>query len=248
MLLQKKTAVITGCNRGIGRAILEVFSQNGADVFACARKKTEEFSNTLATLSNNTGASITPVYFDIADIDQIKNGIKTIAASKKQIDILVNNAGIASGAFFQMTSLKELKQVFEINYFSQIFFTQGIARYMTRFKTGSIINIGSTSGLTGDIGTLGYGSSKAALMFATKAMATELGEMNIRVNAIAPSITQTDMYHQMKEKARNKVLESTVLKRPAKAVEIANAVLFLASDLSSYITGQVLRVDGGLMR
>lgn len=248
MLLKKKTAIITGCNRGIGRAILEVFAENGADIFACVRKKTEELSDALTTLSENTGASITPVYFDLSETDQIKNGIKTIISSKKQIDVLVNNAGIASGAFFQMTSLKDLKQIFEINYFSQIFFTQGISRYMTRFKTGSIIHIASTSGLTGDIGTLSYGSSKAALIFATKAIATELGEMNIRVNAIAPSITQTDMYHQMEEKARNKILESTVLKRPAKAVEVANVALFLASDLSSYITGQVLRVDGGLMK
>jgi len=193
-----------------------------------------------------TGVSITPVYFDFVDSEQIKVGIKTIISSKKPIDILVNNAGVAIGSLFQMTSMQNLKQLFEINFFSQILFSQGISRYMSRFKMGSIINIASTSGLIGDIGTTSYGSSKAALMFATKTMATELGLMNIRVNAIAPSITKTDMFDQMNEKERDKLIKASALKRPAEAVEIANVALFLASDLSSFITGQVLRVDGGL--
>ena len=246
MLLQNKTAIITGSNRGIGQAVLETFAENGADIFACVRKETDEFSNVTARLAEKTGVFITPVYFDLAESERVKSGIKSILSSKKQIDILVNNAGVASGSFFQMTSLKDLKQVFEINFFSQVLFTQGISRYMTRFKTGSIINIASTAGLIGDAGMTSYGSSKAALMFATKTMATELGEMNIRVNAIAPSITKTDMFDQMEEKARSKLIDASALKRPAEAVEVANVALFLASDLSSYVTGQVLRVDGGL--
>jgi len=225
---------------------LEVFAANGADIFACARKESDEFLETTARVAEKTGISITPVYFDFAESEQIKAGIKTIISFKKQIDVLVNNAGVASGSFFQMTSMQELKQVFEINFFSQILFTQGISRYMSRFKTGSIINIASTAGLIGDSGTISYGSSKAALMYATKTMATELGDMNIRVNAIAPNITKTDMFDQLEEKARKKLIESSVFKRPAEAVEIANVALFLASNLSSYITGQVLRVDGGL--
>lgn len=248
MLLQHKTAIITGCNRGIGKAVLEIFAENGADIFACIRKESDEFSDVTARLAEKTGVSITPVYFDFAESEQVKAGIKTIISSKKKIDVLVNNAGVASGSFFQMTSLQDLKQVFEINFFSQILFTQGISRYMSRFKTGSIINIASTAGLIGDAGMTSYGSSKAALMLATKTMATELGEMNIRVNAIAPSITKTDMFDQMEEKARNKLIESSALKRPAEAVEVANVALFLASHLSSFITGQVLRVDGGLTK
>ena len=246
MLLKQKTAIITGCNRGIGKAILEKFAENGADIFACVRKESNEFNDVIIKLAVKTGVSITPVYFDFAKSEQVKAGIKTIISSKKKIDVLVNNAGVASGSFFQMTPMKDLKNLFEVNFFSQILFTQGISRYMLRLKTGSIINIASTAGLIGDVGTTSYGSSKAALMFVTKTMATEFGASNIRVNAIAPSITKTDMFEQMDDKARNKLIESSALKRPAEAVEIANVALFLASDLSSFITGQVLRVDGGL--
>ena len=246
MLLEQKTAVITGCNRGIGKATLETFAENGADIFACVRKESDEFTDVMTKLTAKTGISITPVYFDFSESEQVKAGIKTIISFKKQIDILVNNAGVASGSLFQMTSLQDLKQLFEINFFSQLLFTQGISRYMSRFKTGSIINIGSTAGFIGNAGMTSYGSSKAALMFSTKTMATELGVMNIRVNAIAPSITKTDMFDQMEEKARKKLIESSALKRPAEAIEVANVALFLASGLSSFITGQVLRVDGGL--
>ena len=246
MLLEQKTAVITGCNRGIGKATLETFAENGADIFACVRKESDEFTDVMTKLTAKTGISITPVYFDFAESEQVKAGIKTIISFKKQIDILVNNAGVASGSLFQMTSLQDLKYLFEINFFSQLLFTQGISRYMSRFKTGSIINIGSTAGFIGDAGMTSYGSSKAALMFSTKTMATELGVMNIRVNAVAPSITKTDMSDQMEEKIRNKHLETSALKRTAEPIEVANVALFLASDLSSFVTGQILRVDGGL--
>ncbi len=246
MLLRGKTAIVTGCNRGIGKAIMEIFAKNGADIFACIRKESDEFMSLMNDIMKSTGVSITPVYFDFSDNEQIRQGLKKIISQKSQIDILVNNAGIAKGSIFQMTSLNEFKELFEINFFSQMVFTQGISRYMSRFKSGSIINIASTAGLIGDAGTITYGSSKAAFMFATKTIATELGGNNIRVNSIAPSITITDMYDQMDEKARSKLINASALKRPAEAYEIANVALFLASNLSTYITGQVIRVDGGI--
>jgi 3-oxoacyl-[acyl-carrier protein] reductase len=245
MLLKDKTAVVTGCNRGIGKEVLTVFAEQGADVFACARRESEAFTAFAAELAERTGRAITPVYFDLADSEQVKAGARTILAAKKKLDIVVNNAGIASGALFQMTSVPDMKSLFDVNFFAPLLLVQGLARYMARARAGSIINIASTAGLIGDTGTTAYGSSKAALMYATRAMATELGEFNIRVNALAPNVTRTDMYDQMDGKARDKLIAGTALKRPGEVREIANAALFLASDLSTYVTGQVLRVDGG---
>jgi 3-oxoacyl-[acyl-carrier protein] reductase len=162
------------------------------------------------------------------------------------IDVLINNAGIASGGFFQMTSIDEMRKLFEVNFFSQIALSQIISRKMIRNKMGSIINIASNAGLLGGQGMLAYGSSKAALILATKVMATELGKFNIRVNAIAPSVTKTDMYDQMEEKAREKLISSSALGRPANPDEVANTALFLASELSSYLNGQIICMDGGV--
>jgi 3-oxoacyl-[acyl-carrier protein] reductase len=246
MLLEGKTAVITGSNKGIGKVILELFAENGANVIACARKETPEFVNTLELLKRKFNISIIPVYFDLEDSSQIKTAIKSIISLKSKIDILVNNAGYASGAYFQMTPIEDLERMIKVNFTSQIQFTQGISRYMVRFKSGSIINMGSTAGLFGDVGMLSYGSSKAALIFATKTMATELGQHNIRVNVIAPSVTKTEMYDQMEENARNKLIESSAFKRAADPLEVANVALFLASDLSTFVNGQIIRVDGGI--
>jgi 3-oxoacyl-[acyl-carrier protein] reductase len=159
---------------------------------------------------------------------------------------LVNNAGIASGALFQMTTGAELRKVFEINFFSQIAISQGIAKIMVKNKSGSIINLSSTAAFIADSGTLAYGSSKSAFARATQSMASELGSSNIRVNAIAPGVTKTDMFEQMSIDARDKLINSSALKRAAETKDIANVSLFLASDLSSFITGQVIRVDGGI--
>jgi 3-oxoacyl-[acyl-carrier protein] reductase len=246
MLLENKTAVITGCNRGIGKEILQRFAENGAFIFACVRCETPDFTDYIQSLSDRTGAKIQVVYFDLKDEIQLKAAIQTIVFSKKKIDILVNNAGVAVGGLFQMSPIPELKELFDVNFFSQIQFTQGLSRYMARFKGGSIINIGSTAGIIGNTGTLSYGSSKAAFMYATKSMAAELGPANIRVNAIAPGITKTEMFEQLDGKERTKQIANTALMRPAEASEIANVALFLASDLSTYVSGQVLRVDGGM--
>ncbi len=176
MLIEGKTAVVTGCNRGIGKAIMETFAANGADIIACTRKESAEYSEHINMLASKYRVRFTPVYFDLSEADNVIDAARMIIAMKRQIDILVNNAGVASGAYFQMTSIKELRKIFEINFFSQILFTQGITRYMSRFRSGSVINIASTAGLIGDVGMTSYGSSKAAFIFATKTMAAELGE------------------------------------------------------------------------
>jgi 3-oxoacyl-[acyl-carrier protein] reductase len=244
-LLRNKVAVITGANRGIGRAILELFARHGASVIACARQSTPELFQQYEVIAAREQVQIWPVFFDFANADNVKEAVRGILADHKRIDVLVNNAGTASGALFQMTSAQELRRVFEINFFSQISFSQGISRLMVRAKSGAIVNIASTAALNGDPGMLSYGSSKAALLLATRVMSAELAAANIRVNAIAPNVTKTDMYDQMETKAREKLIQSSALKRAAEPLEVANAALFLASDQSSYVTGQVLTLDGG---
>lgn len=246
MLLSGKTAVLTGCNRGIGRAILEVFAKNGANIWACVRKPDNKFTDEINVLAEVTGVTVSPVYFDLTDVEQIKAGIKTIVSAKRSVDILVNNAGIIYAALFQLTSIDKMKEIFDVNFFSQIMFTQNISRIMMRQKKGSIINISSCTAVDGDKGFAAYSTSKAAVICATKVMAKELASYGIRVNAIAPGLTKTDMISSVPENDLINTLQRTCMKRTGVPEEIANVALFLASDLSSYMTRQVLRVDGGM--
>ena len=247
MLLQNKTAVVTGCNRGIGSKILEVFSANGATIFACVRNNDEEFKTYLNEIKKKFNNQIIPIQFDLNDENQIKEAANNILSSNSSIDILVNNAAIIHTALFQMTSLKKLKEVFETNFFSQTIFTQYILKSMIKKKTGSILYISSSSALDGNEGRSAYSSAKAAMITQAKVLSREVGMYNIRVNAIAPGLTNTDM---MKKNTPEEILSEAKsrisLKRIADPEEIANVALLLSSDLSSYITGQVIRVDGGM--
>ena len=247
MLLENKNAIITGCAKGIGKSILDLFAENGANIWACVRKRDEAFEQHCKNLSSKYNVRILPIYFDLADREQIKFGIKTIISSKETIDILVNNAGITFNALFQMTSIDKMIEIFQINYFAQMLLTQYVSKIMVKQKHGSIINISSTAALDGNPGRSVYGASKAALLSSTKSISKELAEHNIRANTIAPGITATDMVSaSMTDEIIQKTIEQTKLKRIGEPSEIAKTALFLASDLSSFITGQVIRVDGGL--
>ncbi len=247
MLLKGKTAIVTGCNRGIGKAILKVFAKNGANIWACVREQDDGFTDYIENLTKDTGVTISPLYFDLAYVEQVKVGVKTIMSAKQSVDILVNNAGIIHTSLFQMTPVDKMKEVFEINFFSQMLLTQYISKIMTRQKSGSIVNISSSAAIEGNEGRTAYGASKAAMICSTKVMAKELAQHNIRVNAIAPGLTETDMMRESTpEDALETTLQRTCMKRVGRPEEIANAVLFLSSELSTYITGQVLRVDGGM--
>ena len=247
MLLRNKSAVVTGCNRGIGKAIIENFAKNGANIWACIRKPDKEFSIYLKDLQKKTGVIIEEIYFDLNNIDEIKKSAQKIVIQNKPVNILVNNAGIIHTSLFQMTSIEKMKEIFNINYFSPLLFTQYIVKKMAKQKEGSIINISSSSAIEANEGRLAYASSKAALITSTKVIAKELGRLNIRVNAIAPGLTETDM---MKSSTPENILQETIkrisLNRVGSPDEIANVVLFLSSNLSNYITGQVLSVDGGM--
>jgi 3-oxoacyl-[acyl-carrier protein] reductase len=246
-LLAGMTAVVTGCNRGIGKAIVREFSKNGANIFACVRERNEEFSKYIVELESNFDVLIKPVYFDLGDKSEITTAARQISSEADSLDILVNNAGIIHTSSFQMTSADKMEEIFRVNYFSQLIFTQIIVRKMIRKKKGSIINISSSAGLDHNEGRTVYAGSKAALISTTKVMAKELGNYNIRVNSIAPGLTDTDMLAESTEDEMvPQLLERVTMKRIGEPHEVANTALFLASELSSYITGQVIRVDGGL--
>ena len=247
MLIKGKTAVITGCNRGIGKALLEVFAKNGANVWACVRKPDVDFTEYIKGLVAEIGVKIKPVYFDLQDSEQIKEGVKTIRSAKEPIDILVNNAGVIHTSLFQMTSIDKMREMFELNLFSQMLLTQQISKIMMRQKSGNIINLSSSAAIEANEGRTAYAASKSALITSTQVLSKELAGCGIRVNAIAPGLTQTDM---MVESTPKDILANTLqrisMRRVGRPEEIAKTALFLASDLSSYMTGQVLRVDGGM--
>ena len=246
LLLENKNAVVTGANRGIGLAIAKTFASQGARVLACMRHVSD---GALAEIATGCGpGQVQAVALDLADEASIKAAIKEIALlTGNRVDVLVNNAGTASGGLFQMTAISEVRRVFDANFFGQILLTQGLSRLMTRHRAGSIINIASTAADIADPGTLAYGASKAALARAARSMATELGTFGVRVNTISPGVTRTDMFDQMAPEARERLINSAALKRAAEPIDIANVALFLASELSGFVTGQVLRADGGMV-
>lgn len=244
--MDRKTVFITGCNRGIGKEAVRLFAEKGYNLICAIRKENEEFSTFISDLKSQHGIDADILYFDLTNDDTIKEALMPILKEKRRIDVLINNAGVATGGFLQMTSMKQLKEVFQINYFSQVLITQLITKLMMRQKNGCIINMGSVAGLDNFAGYTAYGASKAAIMAFTRTIARELAPYNIRVNAIAPGLTDTGMAGQMEEKAWKEMVERTDMNRLGKPNEIAQMMLFLASDDASFITGQVYRVDGGM--
>ena len=193
MRLKDKNAIVTGANRGLGRATVEAFAAEGANVWACARRPSEAFERDMAGIAERLNVKIEPVYFDLTDAAAVKAGVMRIAAAKRSVDILVNNAGVPYGGLMMATPIDKLRDVFEVNYFAQIRMMQLVGKLMMRQKSGAIVNVASVGGIETQPGYLAYGSSKAALIWATKTVAKELAPFGIRVNAVAPGLTKTDM-------------------------------------------------------
>ena len=245
-MIKNKTVLITGANRGIGLAIVEKFVKNECNIIACSRKGNDISLKKLNEISNKFPNKIKIYNFDLTKTNEIEESCNKILEENKKIDILINNAGQNHVALFLMTKIQKFKEIFEVNFFSHLVITQKIAKNMIKNKTGSIINIVSNAASEVDIGRAAYATSKASIITFTKILAKELGNYGIRVNSISPGLTNTDMMNDgISEKIMSETIKKIPLKRVAQPDEVANTCLFLASDLSAYITGENIYITGG---
>ena len=245
-MLQGKNAIITGARSGIGLATLQLFAKNGCNCWAVIHRDDEVFLNKIHQLEKDCRVRIKPIHMELDNSDSIKEGIKEIVKEKLSIDILVNAAGIVSpNRLFTMTKMEDIRKVMEVNFFSIIELTQLVCRSMMRQRNGSIINIASIAAWGEDTSQMEYAASKAALVIATKKLARELGSAGIRVNAVAPGLTQTKMLDVLEAEAEDQIKKGLGMHRFGTPDEIAEVCLFLASDKSSYVTGETIKVDGG---
>ena len=246
-MLSNKNIVVTGCLQGIGKATLEKFAKNGANVFACAYQQNEEFERLCDALAKENGVQVIPMYFDMSDIASVKEAAKMIQKSKMEIHGLVNIAGINRDAYFNMISYQDIIDTFQVNVYSQIILSQYIVKLMQRYKTeGSIVFTSSITALDGNAGQVTYGASKAALLGAMRSMALELGTNGIRVNAVCPGVIKTPMTEKLSQEVIESKEKMMEIPRLGEADEVADVFMYLMSDLSTHISGQTIRVDGGI--
>lgn len=237
-MLSNKITIITGATKGIGKAIAILFAKHNAIVYGIGRNQEE--LNSLASENSN----IHPIQMDINKTSELKNIFMSIYKEHGHIDILVNNAGIMNDALIGMISDEMIYEMFQTNVFSVISLTQLTTRFMKRQKAGCIINIASIIGVNGNAGQSVYSATKGAVISFTKSAAKELASNNIRVNAIAPGIIDTTLLSDVPKDKLEERINQIKLGRIGNPSDIANTALFLASDNSSYITGQIIQVDG----
>jgi 3-oxoacyl-[acyl-carrier protein] reductase len=247
-MLRDKVALITGSSRGIGRDMVELFAFQGATVYMnLRREETNLDKKYFDKLNANSDGNIIPIYFDVCDRPAVKAGFNQIFKEQGKLDILVNNAGILKDALIGMSDEGLLKSSFETNFFGAFYCSQLGCKLMARGDGGSIINISSIVGVNGNAGQTVYSSTKAALIGFTKSLAKEMGDSKIRVNAIAPGFIKTDMIKTVPNEQYEKIMSGLSLNRIGNPRDISNCALFLASDLSEYITSQIIGVDGGMI-
>ena len=245
-LLKGKVALITGGGRGIGRSICESFAQNGCNI-AFTYNSSKEAAENLVNELNKYDVKVKAYKSDASDHDKSVELIDNVISDFDRIDILVNNAGITKDNLLMRMSPSDFKDVVNVNLGSVFNLTKSSIKVFLKQKEGSIINISSIVGVKGNAGQSNYAASKAGIIGFSKSIALELGSRNIRCNVVAPGFIETDMTDSLSEDVLEKWKESIPLKRSGKPNDVGNACVFLASDLSSYITGQVLQVDGGLL-
>ena len=244
--LKGKTAIITGASRGIGKGIAKEFAINGVNV-AFTFSKSEEVAKEFEKELNSLGVKAVAYQSDAANYDDSIDLVEKINADFDSIDILVNNAGITRDNLLMRMQEEDFNQVIKVNLNSVFNMTKAVQKVMLKQRSGSIINMSSVVGVKGNAGQSNYAASKAGIIGFSKSIALELGSRNIRCNVIAPGFIETEMTKKLDEKIIENWRNSIPLKRGGTPLDVANACVWLASDMSSYVTGQVLNIDGGLL-
>jgi len=245
-LLEGKTAIITGGSRGIGKGIVEIFAKHGANV-AFTYSASSEAAEALATAVSKSGVKVRAYQSDAASYSDSEALAGKVLEDFGSIDILVNNAGITKDNLLMRMSEEDFDKVIEVNLKSVFNMTKAVQRTMLKQRKGSIINMSSVVGVKGNAGQTNYAASKAGIIGFSKSVALELGSRDIRCNVIAPGFIETEMTGRLDESTVQSWREAIPLKRGGSPDDIANACVFLASELSAYVTGQVLNVDGGML-
>jgi 3-oxoacyl-[acyl-carrier protein] reductase len=245
-LLEGKITLITGATRGIGRAIAEEFAQQGATVIFTYRSSVEK-AKELESIIEGYGSTAESYQVDAGDFESIQKMADEIIKKHGQIDAIVNNAGITQDNLLLRMSEEQWNNVIQTNLNSIFYMTKAFLRSMLKKRDGCFINISSVVGLTGNAGQANYAASKAGMIGFTKSLAKEVGSRNIRANVVAPGFIATEMTDALPEKELETWLTNIPLKRPGKTKDVAGLCVFLASDMATYITGQVFNVDGGMV-
>lgn len=246
MVLNNKIALVTGASSGIGRSIAMKFAKEGAFVIVNYTGNKDLADSVVKEIKDN-GGNAEAVCCDVSNIDEVKVMIDNLIEKHKRIDILVNNAGITRDNLIMRMSEEDFDSVINVNLKGTFNTIKCISRYIIKQKSGKIINIASVVGITGNAGQANYAASKAGVIAITKSAAKEFASRNINVNAIAPGYVITKMTGVLNDKTKEEILSNIPMKKPANPEDIANVALFLASDDSNYITGQVINVDGGMV-
>jgi 3-oxoacyl-[acyl-carrier-protein] reductase len=241
-----KCALITGATRGIGKQIAITLAKQGYNIALNYRKENEELENTKKEIEE-IGVQVIAVKGDVANFEDCENFVKQVIERFGQIDVLVNNAGITKDMLLMRMKKEDFEQVIDTNLVGTFNVTKNVVPYMMKARSGRIINISSVVGISGNAGQTNYSASKAGIIGFTKSLAKEIASRNILVNAVAPGFIETNMTDVLKDDVKQEIAKNIPLKRMGTTQDVANVVKFLASDDSSYITGQVINVDGGML-
>ena len=245
-MLKGKNVIVTGATRGIGREIALTLAQNGANIAMNYRNLNSEVEDLINEIKS-FGVDALAIKCDVSITDEVDNFVKEVRSHYNTIDVLVNNAGITKDGLILRMKEEDFDDVLDVNLKGTFNTTKSVSSIMVRQKYGKIINISSVVGIAGNAGQCNYAASKAGVIGFSKSVARELSSRNINVNVVAPGYINTDMTKNLPDKIKEEIIKSIPMKKIGDPKEVANLVLFLSSNLSDYITGQVINVDGGMV-